>query len=115
MDIDQQLFPKTSPAIGTQTYVSVGFLIIVLGAAFAVFNQAQEIKSQLEKNKSAYESRAERIEWTMSALAERLKAREDAKSTSETWTDRDMLQWSVKLQRENPSLKVPEPPMHLNP
>jgi roadblock/LC7 domain-containing protein len=44
------------------------------------------------------------------AIESRITALE-ARPTKETWTDGDMFRWATRLQRENPNLRVPEPPM----
>ena len=100
MDTPDQQSPRT--AISSQTYVSAGMLVVILGAAWAILGQISDLKSTTAG-----------IGWDVSDLKKRMTQREEAKPNSETWTDRDMLQWAVKLQRDNPTLKVPEPPMHI--
>jgi hypothetical protein len=96
--------PRSRPlAINSNTYVSIGMLIVLVGAAWAILTQISDLKSTTNQ-----------IGWDVNDLKKRMSAREEIKFPSETWTDRDMLQWSVHLQKDNPSLRVPEPPMHLN-
>jgi hypothetical protein len=53
--------------------------------------------------KAEFSSKATSIEARVTALEGRPK--------NESWSDGDMFRWATRLQRENPTLKVPEPPM----
>lgn len=88
--------------VNTNTYVSIGLVVVVLGGFFAVLNSVYSVKGEIA-------ARLDKVEWRMGTY--------EKISTKETWNDVDMFKWAVRLQRENADpkklsaegLKVPEP------
>lgn len=92
--------------ISTNTYVSVGLLVFLLGGFWAVLNTIYSSKTEITTRQDKMEMRIANIE--------------AQKKQEETWTDTDMFRWAVHLQRDNADpkklqvegLKVPEPEVH---
>jgi len=81
-------------------------LPVVAGTWFMaskVSNARTDIMAQNVSMKADFAAAKTAIESRITAL--------EARPTKETWTDGDMFRWATRLQRENPNLRVPEPPM----
>lgn len=77
--------------LNANSYVSIGLLITIIAATWVIsssVNKATELNRQFEVRLATMEK------------------------NRETWTDSDMFRWAVHLQKENPTLKIPEPEMH---
>lgn len=85
--------------LNANTYISVGLVVVVLGGFFAVLNSLYTAKGEIT-------ARLDKVEWRMGGY-------EKSMPKHESWTDRDMFKWAVKLQKENQGkIVVPEPEMH---
>ena len=71
--------------------------------AHSISSAKTDIMSQNTSMKADFVAQKTTIESRIIAL--------EARPTKETWTDGDMFRWATRLQRENPNLRVPEPPM----
>lgn len=69
--------------LNTNSYISLGLMITIIGCALWINNAVKD-------------------------LGYRIKTLEDATLAS-PWTSVDMFKWAVKLQKDNPAIKVPEP------
>lgn len=81
--------------INTNTYVSLGVLFTILIASWT-------INTSVNSTRNAITNRLDKTEARILVL----------ETNKDIWTDADMFKWAVHLQRENPTLKVPEPEMH---
>jgi len=89
-------------ALNANSYVSLGLLITIILATWTISSAINKASGSLENAKAEFSGRMDRFESRLSAT----------EKNRETWTDGDMYRWAVHLQKENPSLKVPEPEMH---
>jgi len=95
---------KTNPTSGitANTYVSLGLLISIVAATWIISSSVNKATNSIENARQEFIGRMDRMEARLAAV-ERNK---------ESWTDGDMFRWAVHLQKENPTLKVPEPEQH---
>ena len=98
--------------VSTNTYVSISIFAMGLAGFWAVMNTIYGAKADIS-------TRLDKSEWNqgqfmqqVTELRTEINQMRDKKQTAETWSDRDMFKWSAHLQRDNPSIKVPEPEMH---
>lgn len=85
--------------INTNTYVSVGLLLFLAGALWAILSSISGTKTEITNLGLNMNSRFDKIETRVSSL----------ESARNTWTSTDMFKWAVHLQQANPQIKVPEP------
>lgn len=85
----------------------VGVLISIVGGTWIIANKLSHIDTDILANnvalKAEFSAKATTLEARVTAL--------EGRQVKETWTDGDMFRWATRLQRENQSLRVPEPPM----
>jgi hypothetical protein len=91
-----------STALNANSYVSIGLLITIIAATWVIASSVNKVTSSINDAKTEFGARMERFESRVAAI----------EKNRETWTDGDMFRWAVHLQKENPTLKVPEPEMH---
>jgi hypothetical protein len=93
--------------LNTNTFVSFGVLAAIVGGTWVLASKIGSVKTDILASnvtmKSEFSAKATSIEARVTALEGRPK--------NESWSDGDMFRWATRLQRENPTLKVPEPPM----
>jgi len=94
--------------LNINTVVSLigAFLSVIAGTWFVsskVNTAKTDIMAQNTTMKADFVAARTAIESRITAL--------EARPTKETWTDGDMFRWATRLQRENPNLRIPEPPM----
>lgn len=93
------------------TVVSViGMMLSVIAGTWFVANKVNSAKTDIMAQNAAM--KADFVA-ARSAIESRITVLE-ARPTRETWTDGDMFRWATRLQRENHTLKVPEPPMKID-
>jgi len=85
--------------INTNTYVSVGILVTILSGFAVMMNTIYSSKSTLETNQIRFENKIDGVIFRVDKF----------EKNRETWSAQDMFKWAVHLQRDNPSMKVPEP------
>jgi hypothetical protein len=94
---DQPTKASIPGAINANTYISGSLVVVVLGGFMAVLNSLYSTKGEIT-------ARLDKVEWRMGSYEK------SAVPVKESWTDMDMLRWSVKLQRANEGkIIVPEP------
>ena len=85
----------------------IGMMLSVIAGTWFVASRVStaktDIMAQNTSMKADFVAQKTAIEARLTAL--------ESRQTKETWTDGDMFRWATRLQRENPNLKVPEPPM----
>ena len=81
--------------LNTNTYISFGMLILMLGVVVSFWRLADTISA----NKVELNNRMEKLEIVMGAL----------QKNKNSWTATDQFRWAVHLQQANPQIKVPEP------
>lgn len=86
-------------SVNTNTYISVGMMAVLIAGFWTVMNAVYGAKSDLI-------ARSDRYEMKVDALTARVDKFE---ANKETWSFQDMFKWAVHLQRDNPTLKIPEP------
>src|SRR6266446_183549 len=114
---DETNSPKVrTPSINTNTYVSVGLLVAILGGFWAVINTIYSAKFELASNQVALATKVDSNQTTIASKVDNLTLRMDKfEKFQETWGLQDMFKWSVHLQRDNDGsqgsvkLRVPEP------
>lgn len=87
----------SASSLNTNSYLSIGLVVLLIAALLWLntkFSDLHDGQKDVRFDLQAITTRIERIE----------KAKEQ-----DRWTGTDMFKWAVKLQRENPSIKVPEP------
>lgn len=85
--------------INTNSYISFSLLLALLGGFWAVLNSLYSARADLASKQAQIEIKVDDS-----------KARiESMEKNKETWDYQDMFRWAVHLQRDNPSMKVPEP------
>lgn len=94
--------PVKTHAISSSTAVSVGLVITIVIATWVLAQAINNATNSINGFKTEWNAR-------MIALENRMATQEKYK---ESWTDGDMFRWAVHLQKENTSLKVPEPDNH---
>lgn len=100
------MIPRLPGTVNANTYISAGLVVVVLGGFIAVLNSLYATKGEIT-------ARLDKVEWRMGSYEERIGA---AKPHKESWSDRDMFKWAVRLQKENQGkIVVPEPEMHEEP
>lgn len=88
--------------MNTNTYISIGLVVTVLGGFVAVINTLYSAKGEIT-------ARLDKVEWRMASVENKPLPVQ----RKESWTDRDMFKWAVRLQKENQGkITVPEPEMH---
>ncbi len=100
--------PHHYPRFNINTVVSlIGMMISVIAGTWFVASKVNTAKTDILASNAAM--KAEFVAAKL-AIESRITVLE-ARPTRETWTDGDMFRWATRLQRENHTLKVPEPPM----
>jgi outer membrane murein-binding lipoprotein Lpp len=93
--------------LNTNTFVSLGVLAAIVTGTWVLSQKISSVKNDvLAANvtmKADFTAKATSLEARVTALEGRPK--------NESWSDGDMFRWATRLQRENHTLKVPEPPM----
>ena len=96
--------------LNTNTYVSMGMIVLLLGGFAFVMRSVNEGKTDIRDMKSEILLQALTTKNELSADIKDLKNRMTAmESTKNSWTSTDMFKWAVHLQQSNPQIKVPEP------
>lgn len=96
--------------IGTQTYVSVGLIILILSGFGLVLKGINDNKVETVTTKNELSTTALNTKNELSNQIGALNARITNMETSRnSWTSTDMFKWAVHLQQANPQIKVPEP------
>jgi outer membrane murein-binding lipoprotein Lpp len=94
-------------SLNANTFVSLGVLAAIVTGTWVLANKISNVKTDILASnvtmKSEFQAKATSLEARVTALEGRPK--------NETWSDGDMFRWATRLQRENHTLKVPEPPM----
>jgi len=91
---------RRSATINTNTYVSLGLLVTLLGGFWAILNTIYGARSEIINKQDKVELKLESLTTRMDKL--------DAQH--ETWSFQDQFKWSVHLQRDNVGkITVPEP------
>jgi len=98
--------------LNANTLISlVGVVLSVVAGTWVLASKISttktDIMSQNATMKADFVAARTAIESRITAL--------EARPTKETWTDGDMFRWATRLQRENPTMRVPEPPMKSDP
>jgi len=98
--------------LNTNSYISIGLGVAVVGAVVGGFGTMNvwlggKFDAQNEKL-MATNSQLTQITYDMKQLQQRLDRIEGNKA-KDPWVGVDMFKWAVKLQRDNPQIKVPEP------
>jgi hypothetical protein len=76
--------------LNTNSYISVGLAVLLIGSALYLRDGQKDVAFEVK------------------TVQTRIDVLEKAK-ISDRWSGTDMFKWAVKLQRDNPALKVPEP------
>lgn len=69
--------------LNANSYISISLMVTIIGCTLWINNSFNKIDNRLVNIES--------------------------KSIENIWTGVDMFKWAVKLQRDNPQIKVPEP------
>lgn len=88
--------------INTSTYVSLGLLASIVIGTWVLSASIGGARNDVTNAKVEIIGRVGKAE-------ERIQ---NLEKTRETWNDADMFRWAVHLQKENPTLKIPEPEQH---
>lgn len=72
-----------------------------------------EMNAAFERAKSNVDMKFQEVSGKVEKLDTRVGTLENASKSSSNWTAVDMFKWAVRLQRDNPTVKVPEP-VHQN-
>lgn len=107
--------PTKSLGLGSRSYISIGLFGMMLAGILGVINILYGIKGDVINAKNEFSSRMDKFEWNQSQMQREFTDMKAKKSEAETWNDLDMLKWSIQFQKDNPSIKVPEPVMHRTP
>lgn len=91
--------------LNTNSYITLGLGITIISASIG---GAFWLSSQFSGLRQGQELTQERMSNLKEKLELRLSTLETAK-VADRWSGTDMFKWAVKLQRENPAIKVPEP------
>ena len=90
---------KGQMMINTNTYVSVGLIMLICGGIYAILGAINSTKSDVNATREDLNRRFDKVELRVASL----------ESSRNTWTATDMFKWAVHLQQANPQIKVPEP------
>lgn len=88
--------------LNSSSFISIGLVITIVIATWVLAGAINSATGSINSFKTEWNAR-------MTSLETRMGAQEKYK---ESWTDGDMFRWAVHLQKENTSLKVPEPENH---
>jgi cell division protein YceG involved in septum cleavage len=83
--------------LNTNSYISISVVVLLIGALVWLNTKFGELHDGQKDTR-----------FDVQALTTRLETIEKAKVT-DRWSGTDMFKWAVKLQRDNPTIKVPEP------
>ena len=86
----------------------IGMMLSVIAGTWVVANKVATAKTDIMAQNATM--KADFVA-ARTAIESRITALEARPINKETWSDGDMFRWATRLQRENPNLKVPEPPM----
>lgn len=98
--------------LNVNSYISLGMLgsLIVgfLSLFFWLNNHFDSFKTSQADLKAEVTKAQDKMSYDMKEVVSRVTNIETNRSTDK-WTGTDMFKWAVHLQRDNPSLHVPEP------
>lgn len=80
---DEQMQQHTASRLNTNSYISIALVFTIVGCTLWINNNFKDMNYRLERIEN--------------------------KSAENAWTGVDMFKWAVKLQKDNPGVKVPEP------
>jgi hypothetical protein len=89
--------PEETNKLNTNSYISIGLVLLLLSALIWLNTKFSDLHDGQTN-----------VRFDVQTLTTRMEVIEKAK-VIDRWSGTDMFKWAVKLQRENPSLKVPEP------
>ena len=100
-------FPQSHLMINTNTYVSIGLIMLIVGGIWAILSAISSIKSDISSARVESNARFDKVETRVSSI----------ETSKNVWTSTDMFKWAVHLQQANSDpkklqsegLKVPEP------
>ncbi len=81
--------------LNTNSYISLGIALAIISGVVWINVNVAKLQTTAEMNKEE-----------LASIQARLRATELSR---ESWGYQDMYRWASHLQRDNPSLKVPEP------
>lgn len=88
---------ELKPVFNTNSYISLGVAIIFLGGLAWLNTRLSDLHDGQRD-----------VKFEVLTLQTRMEVIEKAKVV-DRWSGTDMFKWAVKLQRDNPQIKVPEP------
>jgi len=108
MSIEHEGYRNGSRGININTVVSlIGIVVSVIASTWLIANRVNTTKTDIMAQNTAMKADFVAAKTAIESRISTLEAR----PTKETWTDGDMFRWATRLQRENPNMRVPEPPM----
>jgi len=94
--------------LNINTVVSLlGIVVSVVASTWLIASRVNTTKTDIMAQNTAMKADFVAAKTAIESRISTLEAR----PSKETWTDGDMFRWATRLQRENPNMRVPEPPM----